>query len=127
MKATTQVYTDPDSNDLTNVLNYENGISFHNTSHERFYTFTIPPGFTNNTYFDFEIIYLMALDNVATAAGGGGNIYHNLDRTTDRADFYKFQCSFVIYDVEEEELLSNEGNIVDYKRFGPTGQYKNIK
>jgi len=123
INAKTQIYTDPVTNDIANILNYDNGVSFHNTATDKLYTFSIPPNFTNNSVFEFELIYLMALDNVATPALGP-NVYHYIDRATDRGDFYKFQCSLVVYDVEEEELLSSTGNIVDYDRMGPTAPAK---
>ena len=56
--------------------------------------------------FEFEIIYDMTIGT-------------NLVRADDRAEFYKFQCSFIICDYDEEELISNDSNEVDYKKFGP--------
>ena len=47
------------------------------------------------------------------------------DFTKSFEDFY---CSLIIYEEEEEELiLKDGGNVVDFKRFGPTAQNKNIK
>jgi hypothetical protein len=46
-------------------------------------------------------------------------INNNLVRADDRAEFYQFQCSFIICDYDEEELISNDSNEVDYKKFGP--------
>ena len=37
----------------------------------------------------------------------------------DRGEFYKFQCSFIICDVDEEELISYDSNTVDVSKFKP--------
>jgi hypothetical protein len=37
----------------------------------------------------------------------------------DKFSFYKFQCSFIICDVDEEELISNDSNTVDLSKFKP--------
>jgi hypothetical protein len=37
----------------------------------------------------------------------------------DRAEFNNFQCSFIICDVDEEELTSNDSNTVDLDKFKP--------
>ena len=37
----------------------------------------------------------------------------------DRFSFYKFQCSFIICDVDEEELISNDSSTVDLSKFKP--------
>ncbi len=37
----------------------------------------------------------------------------------DSAEFYKFHCSFIICDVDEEELTSNDSNTVDLDKFKP--------
>jgi hypothetical protein len=89
----------------SNSYNFERGISFFNTNPDRFYNFTIPSTFTNNTTFDFELIYQMR---------SGLNL-----STTDRGSFYKFHCSFIICDYDEEELISNDSTIVDYDKYGP--------
>ena len=39
--------------------------------------------------------------------------------TADRGAFYKFHCSFIICDYDEEELISNDSTIVDFDKFKP--------
>ena len=82
------------------------GISFHNTSPDKLYNFTISNTFTNNTVFEFEIVY---------------NMKNGVDiiLAEDEIDFYRFQCSFIICDVDEEELTSNDSNTVDLDKFKP--------
>jgi hypothetical protein len=41
----------------------------------------------------------------------------NIVQADDRGEVYKFQCSFNICDVDEEELTSNDSNTVDFERF----------
>jgi hypothetical protein len=38
---------------------FDNGLSFFNISPEKLYNFTIPSSFTNNSIFEFELIYEM--------------------------------------------------------------------
>ena len=85
---------------------YDNGISFFNPSPDKLYNFTIPSTFTNNSIFEFEIIYEM-------------NNNEDIVVADDSAEFYKFQCSFIICDVDEEELVSNDSNTVDFSKFKP--------
>ena len=85
---------------------FDNGITFFNPSPDKLYNFTISNTFTNNTVFEFEIIYEM--DNGI-----------NIVRADDSTEFYKFQCSFIICDVDEEELISNDSNTVDLSKFKP--------
>ena len=90
---------------IANTYSFERGLSFVNPSPDKLYTFTIPNNFTNNTIFEFELIFLMRTGlNLSVA---------------DRSSFYKFQCSFIICDVDEEELISNDSNIVDLSKFKP--------
>jgi hypothetical protein len=94
------------TNQSTNINYYDTGISFFNPSPDKLYNFTIPNTFTNNTVFEFEITYEMnAGDNIVLA--------------DDNELFYKFQCSLIICDVDEEELISNDSNTVDYNKFKP--------
>ena len=90
---------------IANTYSFERGLSFVNPSPDKLYTFTIRNIFTNNTIFEFELIFLMRTGlNLSVA---------------DRSSFYKFQCSFIICDVDEEELISNDSNIVDLSKFKP--------
>ena len=90
---------------IANTYSFERGLSFVNPSPDQLYNFTIPNNFTNNTIFEFELIFLMRTGlNLSVA---------------DRSSFYKFQCSFIICDVDEEELISNDSNTVDYNKFKP--------
>jgi len=94
------------NNNVGNVNIFDNGISFFNPSPDRLYNFTIPNTFTNNSVFEFELIYDM-------------RIGVNIVQADDRGEFYKFQCSLVIYDEDLEELISNDSNTVDFERFKP--------
>ena len=93
-------------NNIANTNKFDNGISFHNPSPEKLYNFTIPNTFTNNTVFEFEIIYDM-------------QVGVNIVQADDRGEFYKFQCSLIIHDEDEEELISNDSNTVDLNKFKP--------
>jgi hypothetical protein len=88
-----------------NLINFERGVNFLNSSPDKLYNFNIPSNFTNNTVFEFELIYFMRT---------GINL--TID---DKFSFYKFQCSFIICDVDEEELISNDSNTVDLSKFKP--------
>ena len=88
-----------------NTYNFERGISFLNSSPDKFYNFNIPSNFTNNNVFEFELIYFMRT---------GVNL--NID---DKFSFYKFQCSFIICEEDEQDLISNDSNIVDYDKYKP--------
>ena len=93
-------------NNVENRHVYDNGIIFHNPSPDKLYNFTIPSTFTNNSIFEFEIIYEM-------------NNNTDIVMADDNAEFYKFQCSFIVCDVDEEELTSKDSNTVDFERFKP--------
>ena len=43
----------------------------------------------------------------------------NIIMAEDQIDFYRFQCSLIICDVDEEELTSNDSNTVDLSKFKP--------
>ena len=94
------------TNNIANTNKFDNGISFHNPSPDKLYNFKIPNTFTNNTVFEFEIIYDM-------------QVGVNIVQADDRGEFYKFQCSLIIHDEDEEELISNDSNTVDLNKFKP--------
>jgi hypothetical protein len=74
------------------------GETFTNTSNELFYNFSIDQNFFKNGYIDFQITYPNT----------------NL---TDNDFIDKFYISFVIYDINEEELLLKDTPDVDYNNF----------
>ena len=102
LAAVTTTYT----NNIYHLIKYDSGISFFNPSPDKLYNFTIPNTFTNNSIFEFEIIYDM-------------HVGVNIVQVEDRGEFYKFQCSLIICDEDEEELVSNDSNIVNYDKFKP--------
>ena len=77
---------------------------FTNTSNELFYNFSIDQNFFKNGYIDLQITYL------------------NIQMINDYEDFIanvlpKFYISFVVYDINEEELLLKDTPDVDYNNF----------
>jgi hypothetical protein len=94
------------TNNITDTNKFDNGINFHNPSPDKLCNFIIPNTFTNNTVFEFEIVYDM-------------QVGVNIIQADDRGEFYEFQCSLIIHDQDEEELLSNDSNTVDFNKFKP--------
>ena len=97
-------------------------VTYMNPSPKILYNFPISENFLQQSKIEFELIYEME---------DGVDLNDNTSGNAGEYDFTKslehFNCSLIIYEEEDEELLLKDGgNIVDYKRFGPTGQYKNI-
>ena len=97
-------------------------ITYINPSPKILYNFIISENFFQQSAIEFELIFEM---------DDGVDLNDNTSGNDGEYDFTKslehFQCSLIIYEEEEEELiLKDGGNVVDFKRFGPTGQYKNI-
>jgi hypothetical protein len=80
---------------------------FYNPYPEILYNFPISSNFLNNRYFDFTFIMQFT----------GGDF---IDLTTDQDYFDTFHISFIIYDLDAEELLLTSTQDVDFKKFGPT-------
>jgi hypothetical protein len=92
---------DSENKGYNSTLVYTNdttGSTFNNTSNELFYNFSIDQNFFKNGYIDFQITYPNA----------------NIVLTS----FSKFYISFVVYDVNEEELLLKDTPEVDFKNYG---------
>jgi hypothetical protein len=92
---------DSENKGYNSTLVYTNdttGSTFNNTSNELFYNFGIDQHFFKNGYIDFQITYPNA----------------NITLTS----FSKFYISFVVYDVNEEELLLKDTPEVDFKNYG---------
>ena len=93
---------DSENKGYNSTLVYTNdttGSTFNNTSNELFYNFGIDQHFFKNGYIDFQITYPNA----------------NITLTS----FSKFYISFVVYDVNEEELLLKDTPDANFKDFGP--------
>jgi len=88
---------DSENKGYNSTLVYTNDTtgSTYNTSNELFYNFSIDQHFFKNGYIDFQITYPNA--NIALTS------------------FTKFYISFVVYDVNEEELLLKDTPEVDFK------------
>ena len=93
---------DSENKGYNSTLVYTNdttGSTFNNTSNELFYNFGIDQHFFKNGYIDFQITY------------PGTNFI--------LPSFETFYISFVVYDVNEEELLLKDTPDVNFKDFGP--------
>ena len=92
---------DSENKGYNSTLVYTNdttGSTFNNTSNELFYNFSVDQNFFKNGYIDFQITYPNA--NIVLAS------------------FTRFYISFVVYDVNEEELLLKDTPEVDFKNYG---------
>jgi hypothetical protein len=94
----------------TNNVVYQNleaSSVFYNPYPEILYNFPISSNFLNNRYFDFTIIMqFMVADFIDLA-----DDQHYLD---------SFHISFIIYDLDEQELLLTSTQDVDFKKLGET-------
>ena len=80
---------------------------FYNPYPEILYNFPISSNFLNNRYIDFTfIMQFMAGDFINLA--------------DDQSYFDSFHISFIVYDLDEEELLLTSTQDVDFKKFGET-------
>ena len=87
--------------------NYEISPVFYNPYPEILYNFPISSNFLNNRYFDFTFIMQFT----------GGDF---IDLTADQEYFDLFHISFIVYDLDEEELLLTSTQDIDFKKLGPT-------
>ena len=87
--------------------NYEISPVFYNPYPEILYNFPISSNFLNNRYFDFTFIMQFT----------GGDF---IDLTVDQEYFDLFHISFIVYDLDEEELLLTSTQDVDFKKLGET-------
>ena len=71
------------------------------------YNFPISSNFLNNRYIDLTI----------TLQFTAGDF---IDLTNDQEYFDSFHISFIVYDLDEEELLLTSTQDVDFKKFGET-------
>ena len=80
------------------------GETFTNTSNELFYNFSIDQNFFKNGYIDLQITYPNQL------IGNDNDVFIDIILP-------KFYISFVVYDINEEELLLKDTPDVDYNNF----------
>ncbi len=83
--------------------NYELSQIFYNPYPEILYNFLISSNFLNNRYFDFTFIMQFADAEY-------------IDLATDQEYFDLFHISFIVYDLDEEELLLTSTQDIDFKK-----------
>lgn len=88
-------------------VNTEQSPVFYNPYPEILYNFPISSNFLNNRYFDFTLIMqFMPGDSIVL--------------TADQDSLDTFHISFIVYDLDEEELLLTSTQDVDFKKLGET-------
>jgi hypothetical protein len=87
--------------------NYELSSVFYNPYPEILYNFPISSNFLNNRYLDFTFIMQFVDADF-------------IDLTVDQEYFDLFHISFIVYDLDEEELLLTSTQDVDLKKIGET-------
>ena len=95
---------------VTNNVIYQNLESspvFYNPYPEILYNFPISSNFLNNRYFDFTFIMQFMLGD-------------SINLTDDQQYFDMFHISFIVYDLDEEELLLTSTQDVDFQKIGET-------
>jgi hypothetical protein len=96
--------------DDTGHINFQNISSapvFYNPYPEILYNFPISSNFLNNRYFDFTFIMQFLTNDF-------------IDLPNDQRYFDLFHISFIIYDLDEQELLLTSTQDVDFKKLGET-------
>ena len=80
---------------------------FYNPQPEILYNFPISSNFLNNRYFDFTLIMQFIQNS-------------SIILTDDQKYFDSFHISFIVYDLDEQELLLTSTQDIDFKKIGPT-------
>ena len=93
----------------TNLIyqNAETPPVFYNPYPEILYNFPISSNFLNNRYFDFTLIMQFLTGDF-------------IDIPNDQRYFDMFHISFIVYDLDEEELLLTSTQDIDFKKLGET-------
>ncbi len=95
---------------VTNNVVYSNtgqADVFYNPYPEILYNFPISSNFLNNRFFDFTFIMQFMV----------GDFINLVD---DQSYFDSFYISFIVYDLDEQELLLTSTQEIDFKNFGPS-------
>ena len=77
----------------------DTGFQFNNTNPELFYNFNISNNFFQNGTVEIQVTYP--------------------NTELDPGSLFRFNISFIVYDIDEEDLLLKDTPQVDYKNFGP--------
>ena len=104
---TQQRLYDPVNNVLLSTLNTTSSQVFYNPNPKILYNFPISSNFLNNRQIELTFIFQF-LDQ---------NMY---DVTSEPMLFDNFYISFIVYDLDEEELLLTSTQDVDFKKLGET-------
>ena len=83
----------------------DTGFQFNNTNPELFYNFNISNNFFQNGTVEIQVTY----PNTEIDAGS----------------LFRFNISFIVYDIDEEDLLLKDTPEVDYKNFSPQVNFHN--
>ena len=107
--AQTHVYQQRLGIDEENIAfqNTEPANVFYNPYPEMLYNFPISSNFLNNRYFDFTLIMQFLKDDF-------------INIPNDQKYFDMFHISFIVYDLDEEELFLTSTQDVDFKKIGET-------
>ena len=105
--ATTGAHSVHYQTDLGNYMTTKTGVSFFNNNPKVLYNFDIPnQNFLNQNMLEFELIYYLRQGEQFILADDGYQLEN-------------FQCSLVIYDIDEEELLLKDTDEVNFKLMRP--------
>jgi len=77
----------------------DTGFQFNNTNPELFYNFNISNNFFQNGTVEIQVTYP--------------------NTELDPGSLFRFNISFIVYDIDEEDLLLKDTPQVDYKNFSP--------
>ena len=102
-----QIVYDTVNNTAPCTLNTASSQVFYNPNPKILYNFPISSNFFNNRQIELTFIFQF-MDQ---------NIY---DITLDNVIFENFYISFIVYDLDEEELLLTSTQDVDFKKLGET-------
>jgi hypothetical protein len=83
----------------------DTGFQFNNTNPELFYNFNISNNFFQNGTIEIQVTY------------------PNIE--IDPISLVRFNISFVVYDIDEQDLLLKDTADVDFKNFGPQVNFHN--
>ena len=102
-----QVVLDEEVAGINSTSTYTTPQVFYNPQPEILYNFPISSNFLNNRYFEFTLIMQFKFSKF-------------IQYDSDQIFFDTFHISFIVYDLDEQELLLTSTQDVDFKKFGET-------